>query len=261
MCGGCSQTSGEPRNNWPVLQCEPQLSCSRAPAAETPRAPAAGPTTHACAASMLLAKHVRARDVKNWSVDERATGFTKSAKWDDCDSVALLLWHMLIARNPPMLWYVKQRAPHVGLSSQLFVRGDFFPGGRRRRENHSCSTRHNRPSRSTGTLSSLGRFSAGSIATLSNAAAKKELGETGKKWPLVRHGPDQALNSALGTGQETQKHVTQGQLSPRVGAPGQLLSSDRRTTRPPCTRAQSHQAGVARPLAPGHQPRVVRSGC
>ena len=50
-------------------QCEPQLSCSvepgnTTPAAGTPRAPAAGPTTHACAARMLPATHVRAQGAR-----------------------------------------------------------------------------------------------------------------------------------------------------------------------------------------------------
>ena len=35
--------------------------------------------------------------VKNSSVEERATGFTKTAKWHDCDKAALLLWHLLNA--------------------------------------------------------------------------------------------------------------------------------------------------------------------
>ena len=32
-------------------------------------------------------------------VEERATGFTKTAKWHDCDKAALL-WHVLTASTP-----------------------------------------------------------------------------------------------------------------------------------------------------------------
>ena len=38
-----------------------------------------------------------AQSKKNSSVEERATGFTKTAKWHDCDNAAFLLW--------PMLWW------------------------------------------------------------------------------------------------------------------------------------------------------------
>ena len=43
--------------------------------------------------------------MKNSSVDDRATRFTESAQWHDCDRAALLLCHMLIAENAPMLWW------------------------------------------------------------------------------------------------------------------------------------------------------------
>ena len=51
-------------------------------------------------------------NVKYSSVDDRATGFTKSAKWHDYDRATLLLWHMLIAKNAPMLW--RYAAPRAG---------------------------------------------------------------------------------------------------------------------------------------------------
>ena len=43
--------------------------------------------------------------VENSSVDNRATGFTMSVKWHDCDRAALLLWHMFITKNAPRLWW------------------------------------------------------------------------------------------------------------------------------------------------------------
>ena len=35
-------------------------------------------------------------NVETSPVDDRATGFTKSAKWHDCDKAALLLWHHML---------------------------------------------------------------------------------------------------------------------------------------------------------------------
>ena len=88
--------------------------------------------------------------------------------------------------------------------------------------------------------------------------------------------------SALGTRQETQQHVGQGSRLPGGGVPGHLLGSDLRTTRPPyephttlppCRRStilwpakpsSRNRCAAPRalaPEAPGHLPRVVRSGC
>ena len=51
--------------------------------------------------------------VKKPPKEERATGFTKTAKWHDCDKSALLLWHMSKASNAPMLWgYAASRREH-----------------------------------------------------------------------------------------------------------------------------------------------------
>ena len=52
--------------------------------------------------------------VKNSSVDDRTTGFTKRAKWPDWDKAALLLWHVFIAKNAPMLWFyaASKSGPH-----------------------------------------------------------------------------------------------------------------------------------------------------
>ena len=64
--------------------------------------------------SCLRCKHAAcdkgSYNVKNSSVDERATRFTKTANWHDCDKAALLLWHMLTANNVPMLrWYAASK--------------------------------------------------------------------------------------------------------------------------------------------------------
>ena len=70
-------------DNWPLLQCERQLSCSvevNSTAADHPNcALAAGPTTHACAASNAACdkrscSRCTSHNVKNSSVDERALG-------------------------------------------------------------------------------------------------------------------------------------------------------------------------------------------
>ena len=103
--------------------CEPQLSCSVEPGKHDP---CHGAQTCSCGRQLLMpalqacCKHaacdVRScskrtlHNVKNSSVDDRATGFTKSAKWHDCDRTALLLWHMPIAKNAPMLrWYAASK--------------------------------------------------------------------------------------------------------------------------------------------------------
>ena len=60
----------------------------------------------------LRCKHAAfdvSHNAKNSSSDDRATRFTKSAMWHDCDRAALLLWHMFIAKNAPMLWYAATR--------------------------------------------------------------------------------------------------------------------------------------------------------
>ena len=50
-------------------------------------------------------------NIKNRSVDERASRFTKSAKY--CDKAALLREHVLVARELPMLWwYAASRRGH-----------------------------------------------------------------------------------------------------------------------------------------------------
>ena len=83
---------------------------------------------------------------------------------------------------------------------------------------------------------SLGRFGASSIKTSSSAAAvKRDLGEAGTKWAPgatwstqgTPNFPKKTIHtcSAFGTRQETQQQA--------VSAPGQLLSGDFRTQRPP----------------------------
>ena len=147
---------------------------------------------------------------------------------------------------------------------------------------------HDRPSWSTATLterSSLGKFGASSIMTISSAAAtRSELGQSGKKWSpgatCTRQGtqdfPRNTIQtcSALGTRQETQQHVVQSQLSPKSQGT-RAVAEQRSSTRPlPPSRkstilrpaepsSRSHHAAprALAPEVPGHLPRVVRSGC
>ena len=117
----------------PLLQCEPQLSCrvgpkkGKAPATEHQLAPAAD--NYSCLRCKHAACDVRScsrctsHKVKNSSVDDRATGFTKSAKWHDCDRAALLLWHMFIAKNADavVVRCPQEGGPHVGVPWQILA--------------------------------------------------------------------------------------------------------------------------------------------
>ena len=86
-----------------LLRCEPQLSCSVGPKRESNchrvQTCSCGRANSSClrwkhaACDTRSCSRCTSHKVKNWSVDECATGFTKSAKWQDCDSAALLLWH------------------------------------------------------------------------------------------------------------------------------------------------------------------------
>ena len=116
-------------------------------------------------------------NVKNKSVDARATGFTKSEKWHVCDSAALLPWHVLIVRWPPMLlWNGASRNRHHMLETSRSI------------------TRHSalQLKRSVGD----GEVELGQVQQKLDrdvtwlCCQEGKLGGSGKKWPLVRHGPD-----------------------------------------------------------------------
>ena len=90
--------------------------------------------------SCLRCKHVAcesrfcvrctSQNVKKRSVDARATRFTKSAKWHDCDKGALLRWHLYMAKKPPLMWwYTASRRGHHML--------DFEAGRAQRRRRKS----------------------------------------------------------------------------------------------------------------------------
>ena len=45
-----------------------------------------------------------------------ARGFTKSAKWHDCDKAVLLRWHAHQEATAAVVRCLEERAPHVGLT-------------------------------------------------------------------------------------------------------------------------------------------------
>ena len=113
MCGARSQTSGDLATTGPscsVRSSSPAVwgRKGKAPATEHKLAPAAD--SYSCLRCKRAACDVRSCSqctshiVKNSSVDDRATRFTKSAKWHDCDRAALLLWRMFMAKNASTLW-------------------------------------------------------------------------------------------------------------------------------------------------------------
>ena len=208
---------------------------------------------------------------------------------------ALLLWHMFIAKNAPMLWwYAASRREHHML---------VCPGSRSPQK--SASLAADPAVDSTGAAardiisSQAGEQRRRLVKTSWSAAATKRTGQKRKKWApgatWTRRGTQNFTRntvktcSALGARQETQQHVAQGQQTARSrSTKGSLLSSDLRTTRPPCephttqstettlppcrrstilwlTEPSSRNCSAApralAPEAPGHLPRVVRSGC
>ena len=79
-------------------------------------------------------------------MDERASGFTKSPKWHDCDSAVVTHAPRQVVADAVMIRCLEKRAPHIGLTWQLLSRRDLFACGRLRREdNSSCNTRHGAP--------------------------------------------------------------------------------------------------------------------
>ena len=124
-------------------------------------------TTYACAACYKCTS----LKLKNSSVDD--TGFTKSAKWHDCDRAALLLWHMFIAKNAPMLWwYATSKREHHMLESSSEEKPSL------------AADPAEDAARALAVESSLNKSCASSIKTLSSAATTtRELGRN------ARHGP------------------------------------------------------------------------
>ena len=93
-----------------------------------------------------------------------------------------------------MLWWhcLMERAPHVGLSGQLLVRRDFFGRtslpGKPLVLHHETLTVQLEHSDTDGEVE-LGQVQHRLDRNIESAA---ELGESGKKWAPVRHGPDKA---------------------------------------------------------------------
>ena len=69
-------------------------------------------------------------NVKNSSVDDRATRFTKSAKCHDCDRslAAVAHVHCQERADAVVVRCLHKRAPHVGLPWHLLVRGETIAG-------------------------------------------------------------------------------------------------------------------------------------
>ena len=180
-------------NNWPLLQCEPQLSCSvDAPAAEhSPCSCGIGqlltPALQACCLrrAFVFQVHVAHREeLVGGRPRHRVHEEREVARLRQSSHAAVAHVHRQERADAVVVRCLQEEAPHVGVPWHFVVRGDRFAGGRLRL-NSCCSTRRNRSSWSTPSLTEspgLGRFGASSIKTLSSVAAtKRKLGETSKK--------------------------------------------------------------------------------
>ena len=171
-------------------------------------------------------------NVKNSSVDDRATGFTKSAKWHVCDSAALLSWHVLIAKNAPMLWwYAASKSGHHMLDCPGSSSSEEKPslaedpaGDATRATTRDMELRLVRGD--AGGDVELGQVHRKPDQNIKQRCCnKKGAGQNGREvgpgatWtrPGTQHFTRNTVEtcSAFGVRQESQQHVAQGQQYPR----------------------------------------------
>ena len=270
-------------NNWPLLLCDPSLSCSVGPKGKhLPQSTdllLCQSTTHPCAASSPLVPCARAPSA------HRALG------------------HMLNASIAPMLWwYAASRRGHHMLechgnsSSEEASSSAADPGVEAARANsRDMASSRLEHSDADGKVE-LGLVNRKLVRTSRSTAATKGAGQkTREMGPWSRPGtqdfPRKTLSSRavrLEPGRKPNNTSRRASRHPGGGVPGHLSSSDLGTTRPPyephttqitdttlppCRRStilwpaepSSGSRGAAShtpaPATPGHLPLVARSGC